>query len=345
MKAVVIYKHGDPDVLKFDDLPEPQILQNEVVVQVKACALNHLDLWVRRGLPNLKLSYPHILGSDIAGVIVRAGELVENISEGTPVLVSPGLSCGQCEMCLQGRDNFCPSYKIYGEHVCGGYAQYVPVPVSNILPMPSNLSFEEAACIPLVFLTAHQMVVKRAKVQPGEWALVMAAGSGVGSACVQLAKLLGAKVIACAGSDEKIERAINTLGADYGVNYLKENLVEKVKNLTERRGVDVILDHTGSDFFTKEIYILAKSGRLVLCGSTSGFDAKMDLRYVFFKQLSILGSTMGSKGELFQIIQLIQDGKLKPVLDSTYPLQQAAEAHRKLESRNVFGKVVLKISQ
>lgn len=340
MKAVRFHQHGDATVLRYEDAPLPEVGPHEVRVAVKAVALNHLDIWVRKGWPGLKLPLPHTLGSDIAGVLHEVGTEVRDLRVGQEVVVNPGLSCGSCERCLLGEDNLCRQYQIVGEHRPGGYAQYVTVPRQNVLPKPARLSFEEAACLPLTFLTSWTMLVRRAQLRPGETVLVQAAGSGVGSAAVQIARLLGATVIATASSPEKLERA-RQLGAHFLINYREKDFVEEVKALTQRRGVDVVFEHVGGDTFEKSIACLPYGGRLVTCGATSGHDASIDLRVLFYKRISLLGSTMGSKGDLFRILKLVEDGLLKPVLDRVLPLEKAAEAHGLLENRAQFGNVVL----
>jgi NADPH:quinone reductase-like Zn-dependent oxidoreductase len=340
MKAVVFHEHGDERVLKLTEFPDPAVGARDVRVRVKAVALNHLDLWVRQGWPGLKLEMPHILGSDIAGVVERVGPEVTDLSPGTEVLVNPGLSCGACAACLEGDDNLCPKYRIIGEHSRGGYAELVSVPRQNILPKPAKLSFPEAACLPLTFLTAWTMLVRRADVKPGETVLVQAAGSGVGSAAVQICKLLGAKVIATASTDEKLQRA-QALGADHVINYKEKDFLAEVKRITERRMVDVVFEHVGASTFEKSVACLPYGGRLVTCGATAGHEVKIDLRVLFYKRISLLGSTMGSKGDLFRILQLVEEGRLKPVLDRTLPLEEAAQAQQLLQNRNHFGNVVL----
>jgi len=341
MKAVVVYEHGGIDKLKYEEISEPEVRANEVLVQVKACAMNHLDVWVRKGLPHLKLKYPHVLGSDVAGVVAKVGEDVRGLEIETPVLVSPGITCGICLYCLSGRDNLCREYRILGEDRSGGCGEYVSVPKENILPMPKNLSFEEAASIPVVFLTAWHMLVARAQIKMGETVLVHAAGSGVGIAAIQIAKLFGATVITTAGTDEKLEKAKTLLGADYGINYRENDFLSEVRKITEKRGVDIIVDHTGDVNWEKNIRALAMGGRMVICGSTSGYEGKTDIRHVFFRRLSILGSTMGSKGDLFEIVKQFESGRLKPVIYKVLPMSQAAEGHRLIENRDVFGKIVL----
>lgn len=340
MKAIAFTKHGGPEVLELLDLPTPQPKAREVRVRVKAVALNHLDVWVRIGWPGLELQLPHLLGSDIAGVVDAVGCEVNDLEPGAEVLVNPGLSCGTCERCLRGDDNLCKSFVIIGEHVAGGYAEYVCVPRQNILPKPKSLGFPEAACLPLTFLTAWTMLVRRAQLQAGETVLVQAAGSGVGSAAVQIGKLLGAKVIATTSTDTKLERA-KALGADHVINYATHDFLAEVKRLTERKMVDVVFEHVGASTFEKSVACLPYGGRLVTCGATAGSEVKLDLKVLFYKRLSLLGSTMGSKGDLFRILQLVDEGKLKPVLDRTLPLEKAAEAHALLAERKNFGNVVL----
>ncbi len=340
MKAVAFAQHGGPEVLTIIDLPVPQPKANEVRVKVKAVALNHLDVWVRKGWPGLKLPLPHVLGSDMAGVVDAVGAEVTDLTVGTEVLVNPGISCGVCEKCLKGDDNLCRQYQLLGEHRSGGYCEFLCVPRANILPKPKALSFEQAACLPLTFLTSYTMLVRRAQVQAGETVLVHAAGSGVGSAAVQICKKLGATVIATASTDEKLARA-RELGADFTINYSTHDFVTEVKRITDKKLVDVVFEHTGSATFTKSIACLPYGGRLVTCGATSGHEVTLDLRVLFYKRISLLGSTMGSKGDLFRILKLVEDGSFKPVLHSVLPLADAAKAHQLLEDRKAFGNVVL----
>jgi NADPH:quinone reductase-like Zn-dependent oxidoreductase len=340
MKAMAMRAHGGPEVLQLQDLPDPEAGPGRVVVRVRAVALNHLDIWVRKGWPGLALPMPHVLGADVAGIVEAVGPGVEGVKAGDEVVLNPGVSCGRCEPCLSGRDNLCRRYGILGEHVPGGYAERVPVPAANVLPKPRRLSFEEAACVPLVFLTAWHALVARARVRAGETVLVHAAGSGVGSAAVQIAKLLGARVFATAGSDAKVAKAL-ALGADHAVNYEKEDFLAAVKGLTGRRGVDVVFEHTGKATWERSLLSLVSGGRLVTVGATTGFDPVTDLRHVFYRQLSVLGSTMGSKGELFEVLRFVEEGRLRPVLDRALPLAEAARAQELLSRREQFGKIVL----
>ncbi len=341
MQAVSIREHGGLDVLKVEELPEPKIRPDQVLVRIRAVALNHLDIWVRQGLPHLKLSYPHILGSDIAGEVAEIGALAQGLfCVGQKVLVHPGISCGHCEKCSQGRDNLCPSYKILGEHLQGGYCQAVAVPVQNLLPYPEPLSFAQAACIPLVYLTAWQMLLDKARIQPGMTVLIHGGASGVGSAGIQIAKLFGCRVITTAGSDAKLERC-RTLGADDLINYKTDNFLEAVRHIAGKQGVDVVFDHVGQAFWKENLLCLKWGGVLVTCGATTGYEVATDLRQIFFRQIQILGSTMGSRGSQYEILRLVAKGLLKPVLDHVLPLEEAREAHRLLEAGEVMGKIVL----
>ncbi|HLE61996.1 MAG TPA: zinc-binding dehydrogenase [Pyrinomonadaceae bacterium] len=340
MKAVVFDHHGGPEVLQYTDVPKPEIKANEVLIEVRACALNHLDIWVRGGLPGITIPLPHTLGNDVAGVVSATGELVTWVKPGEEVIVQPGVSCGHCRACLDGRDNMCPEYDIVGYRRNGGYAQFVAVPGVNIVPKPKSLAWEEAAALPLVTITAWHMLVTRAKVQPGENVLVHAAGSGVGSIGIQVAKLLGARVIATAGSTEKLARA-RELGADEVVDYTRADWPKEVKRLTNREGVDVVFEHTGAETWAGSISTLKNNGRLVTCGATSGFDARTDLRHVFYRHLTILGSFMGSKAELLEVMKFVERGQIRPVVDRALPLSAAREAHELMERRAQFGKLVL----
>jgi len=342
MKAVIFTKHGGPEVLEYIDVPEPTIKANEVLVEVKACALNHLDIWARGGLPGVPIPMPHILGNDIAGVVREAGELVSWVKAGDEVMLQPGVSCGHCVECLSGRDNLCREYDILGYRRDGGYAQLVAAPAVNVIPKPPNLSWEEAAALPLVTVTVWHMLVTRAAVQPGEDVLVHAAGSGVGSIGIQVAKLRGARVIATASTDEKLEKA-RELGADEVVNYSKEDWPKEVKRLTGKLGVDVVFEHTGAATWPGSIASLKPNGRLVTCGATSGFAAQTDLRQVFYRHVTILGSFMGSKAELLEAMSFVESGKIRAVVDRTLPLAEARRAHELMEDRAQFGKLVLKI--
>ena len=342
MRAVIFEKHGGPDVLKLTSVPDPQIKANEVLIEVRACALNHLDVWTREGLRGIEIPLPHILGNDIAGVVREVGELVTWVNANDEVMIHPGVSCGHCAQCLAGRDNMCDEYDIIGYRRDGGYAELVAVPGVNVIPKPKDLGWEEAAALPLVTLTAWHMLVARANVQPGEDVLVHAAGSGVGSLGIQIAKLRCARVIATAGSEEKLAKA-RELGADENINYTRDDWPKEVKRLTNGRGVDVVLEHTGAVTWPGSILSLKKGGRLVTCGATSGFDARTDLRHVFYRHLTILGSMMGSKADLLSAMKFIESGQIRAVVDRTLPLAEAQRAHELMEERAQFGKLVLMV--
>ena len=342
MKALVIRAHGGPDVLRGEELPDPVPGPGEVLVRVRACALNHLDLWTRRGLPGRSVAFPHVLGNDIAGEVAALGSPLDAISPGQRAMLSPGTSCGRCQMCLAGEDSSCRSYRILGYQVHGGYAELVCCPAANLIPLPDGFSFEEASAFPLVFLTAWRMLVTRARVRPGEDVLVWAAGSGVGMAAVQVAKLLGARVIATAGSDAKLIQALE-LGADSVVNHHTSDVVAEVKRLTRKKGADVVVEHVGRATWERSILALAHRGRLVTCGATTGPESATDLRYLFSKQLSLLGSYMGSKAELLEAAQFFFARKLRTVVHAVLPLADAARGHRMMEASEHFGKIVLAV--
>jgi NADPH:quinone reductase-like Zn-dependent oxidoreductase len=340
MKAVRFHEHGGLDVLKFEDAPEPRIEANEVLVRVRACALNHLDLWLRMGVRAWKLPMPHILGADISGEVAEAGPLVKRVKKGDRVLLAPGISCGQCAECWKGLDSACRGYTLFGVMVDGGYAEFVKSPEAIVIPIPNEFSFDEAAAVPLVFLTAWHMLMTRARLRPGEEVLVIGAGSGVGSAAIQIAKLAGARVLAVAGSDAKLEKAA-VLGADAGINHTRQSIAEEVRRLTGKRGVDVIVEHVGEAVWKDCFESLATYGRLVTCGVTSGAEVKLDLQALFGRQRELLGSFMGGKGELAEVLNLLFARKLHAVIDSSFPLKDARAAQEKMESRNFFGKILL----
>jgi NADPH:quinone reductase-like Zn-dependent oxidoreductase len=341
MKAVIFKEHGGPEVLQYtEQAPLPSIKADEILVQVRACALNHLDVWARGGLPGIEIPLPHILGNDIAGVVQEVGQLVTWVRAGDEVMLQPGVSCGHCIDCLRGQDNMCAEYDILGYRRDGGYAEFCAAPGVNAIPKPKNLSWEEAAALPLVTVTAWHMLCTRAQVQPGETVLVHAAGSGVGSIAIQIAKLRGARVIATAGSDEKLQKA-RELGADEVVNYTSADWPKEVRRLTGKAGVDVVFEHTGAETWPGSLQTLRKNGRLVTCGATSGYDARTDLRQVFYRHLSLLGSFMGSKAEMLDAMNFIGRGEIRAVVDRTLPLAEARRAHELMEDRAQFGKLVL----
>jgi NADPH:quinone reductase-like Zn-dependent oxidoreductase len=342
MKAVRIHQHGGPEALIVEDVPEPKIRADQVLVRVRACSLNHLDLFVRGGIPGIRFAMPHILGSDIAGEVVETGELCERVKPGWRVLLSPGLSCRQCEQCLAGNDNFCRKYVLFGNGINGGNTEYLAVPEYAVIQIPDDLPFEEASAVPLVFLTAWHMLMSRARLQPGEDLLVIGASSGVGSAAVQIARLFQCRVIATAGGDAKLAKA-RELGAEHVIDHYRQDISAEVRTLTGKRGVDVVVEHVGAATWQKSLESLAAGGRLVTCGATTGYDARLDLRYLFSKQWSLLGSYMGSMGELHRVLKFVFRMQLKPVIDRVYPLSEIRAAHERLEHKEQFGKVVLKV--
>lgn len=341
MKAVLIRGHGGPEVVSHEDLPDPSPGPGQVLVAVRAAALNHLDLWVRKGWPGLKLSFPHVLGSDVAGVVEAVGPGVEGVQAGDEVVVNPSLGCGRCERCLGGAENLCRRFAILGEHVPGGQAERLVLPARNVLPKPANLGFEEAAAVPLTFMTAWHALVARAKVRVGETVLVHAAGSGVGVAAVQIAKLLGARVIATAGTEAKLEKA-RALGADHLVNYEEQDFAQEVRKLTDRKGVEVVFEHVGKTTWERSLLAAGIGGRIVTVGATTGYDPPTDLRHVFFRQLSVLGSTMGTAADLLAVLRFVGEGRLRPVVDRVLPLREARAAQGLLADRAQFGKIVLR---
>jgi len=338
MKAVRMHEFGGPEVLRYEEVPDPVLRKDHVLIRIRACALNHLDLWVRKGLPGVKL--PHTLGSDIAGEVAECGEYITDLKVGTRVLLSPMLFCGHCEQCNSGRQNFCPQFAVLGNNAEGGNCELITVPRVNVIPIPDSLAFVDAASVPLVFLTAWHMLVGNAKLRAGQTVLVLGASSGVGSAAIQICKMLGAVVITTAGDDRKLAKA-RELGADHTINHYKQKISDEVKRITNRRGVDVVFEHVGVATWPESIKSLKYGGTLVTCGATTGYDAALDLRVLFARQLSFYGSYMGGEGELDEVLKHIFSGKLKPIVDKIFPLSETRAAHEYLASSEQFGKVVL----
>ena len=338
MKAVRFHEFGGPEVLKYEDVPPPVLRKDQVLVHVKSCALNHLDLWVRKGLPGVKL--PHINGSDVAGDIAEVGEYITGVTSGQRVLLAPMVFCGHCEFCVRGDQNMCRQFTVLGNGVDGGNCEYIAVPQINVIPIPNELTYDEAASVPLVFLTAWHMLVGLCQTKPGDIVLVLGGGSGVGTAAIQVAKLMGARVIATAGSEVKMDQS-RELGADYTINHYQQKISEEVKKITAKAGVDIVFEHVGQATFDESIKSLKPGGKLVTCGATTGFEAKFDIRVLFAKQLKFMGSYMGTMGELHTVLKHVFSGKLKPVVDKTFPLREARAAHERLEKGQQFGKVVL----
>ncbi|MCA8948006.1 MAG: zinc-binding dehydrogenase [Planctomycetes bacterium] len=342
MRCIVVREHGGYDRLLLEERPIPAPAPGQVRVKVAAIGLNHLDTWVRRGVPGHEFPLPLVAGSDAAGVVDALGAGVVSVREGDAVVVLPGVSCGACEPCQTGLDQLCRHYHILGESCDGTAAEYVCVPAANVAPKPAPLSEAEAASVCLVFQTAWNMLARRAELRAGETVLVHAGLSGVGSAAVQIAAALGARVIATAGGEEKCRR-VRALGADHVIDYRSQDFVQEVRALTGKAGVEVVFEHVGEATFGGSLRCLARGGRVVTCGATTGGNVKLSLHAVFFKSLSILGSTMGSKGDLRRILRMFDQGRFRAVLDRELPMAEVGEAHRLLEAREALGKVVLRV--
>ncbi len=342
MKALAFYEHGGIDKLQIVDLPKPMIGRDDVLISVKAIALNHLDLFVRNGSPALKLPLPHIPGSDVSGVIAEVGANVADLKVGQRVAVNPGLSCGRCEFCIAGEESLCAEFKILGEHLTGGAAEFVCVPAVNVLPMPDSISFEEAAAAALVFLTAWRALISRARLRAGEDVLILGAGAGVATAAIQIAKKAGARVFVTSSSDDKLQKA-KQIGADVLINYATQEWDREVFKQTNKRGIDVVFESVGAATWLKSIRALKRGGRMVVIGATSGPNPQEEIGYIFWKQIEIIGSTMASQSEFREVMKLVFRGELKPIIDVVLPLERAREAHARLEQGEQFGKIVLTI--
>jgi NADPH:quinone reductase-like Zn-dependent oxidoreductase len=338
MKAVRIHEFGGPEVLNYEDIPDPKPRKDQVLVRVRACSLNHLDIWVRKGLPGVKL--PHILGSDIAGEVIELGEYVTGFKAGQRVLLAPMVFCNHCVKCVAGLQNHCREFAVLGNAVDGGNCELIAVPAVNVIPIPESLDFNQAASVPLVFLTAWHMLVRRAGIRQGQTVLVLGGGSGVGIAAIQIAKLFHARVITTAGDKAKLEKAL-ALGADHGIDHYKQKISEEVRKITGKEGVDIVVEHVGTATWEESMKSLKAGGTIVTCGATTGFDAKFDLRFLFARQLSFLGSYMGTMGDLYDVLGHIFAGRLKPVVDRTFPLEDTRAAHEYMESSQMFGKIVI----
>lgn len=340
MKALVFYEHGGLDRLKYVDMTEPVVGPHEALVQVKAVALNHLDLWVRAGLPGLRLPMPHIGGSDAAGVVAAVGEEVDRSWVGRRVVINPALACGRCSFCQAGQQSLCVDFKILGEHTAGGLAEYAVAPAANLHMLPDDYPFAEAAAVPLVFQTAWRALISQARLRPGERVLILGAGGGVATAAIQIAKLAGAYVYAVTSSAEK-ERRARELGADETINYKETDFSREIWRRTNKQGVEVVLENVGPATWAGSLRTLARGGRLVTYGATTGRMAETDLNLLFWKQASLIGSTMASYAEFAEVIGLVLNGRLRPVVDRVLPLSEGREAQRILEAGEQFGKIVL----
>jgi len=343
METYVIRAHGGPEVLARETRPLPEPGPGEARVRVRAVALNHLDLWVRRGVPGHRFPLPLIPGSDGAGILTALGPRteVDGLGPGSQVLLAPGFGCGQCSACLGGHESLCRHYRILGESRDGTCAHSILVPAGALLPLPADLELEEAAALPLALMTTWQMLMRRGRLQPGETVLVHAGGSGIGSAAIQIAAAIGCRVLTTVGSTVKVRRAAE-LGADEVILYQTTDLVAAVRSLTGKRGVDLVVEHTGAATWEASLRCLRRGGRLVTCGATTGADVQLNLRLLFYKQLELIGSTMGSRADLAAALELVARGRLRPVVDRVFPIEALADAHRYLEERRAFGKIVLR---
>jgi NADPH:quinone reductase-like Zn-dependent oxidoreductase len=338
MKAVRIHQFGGPEVLTYEDIPDPQPRKDQVLVRVKACSLNHLDVWVRKGLPGVKL--PHILGSDIAGEVAEVGEYISGFKPGQRVLIAPMHFCGHCVKCVAGVQNQCREFTVLGNGVDGGNCELIAVPASSVISIPDSLDFNQAASVPLVFVTAWHMLVGLAGIRPGQTVLVLGASSGVGIAAIQIARMFHCRVITTAGDEAKLEKG-RVLGADYGINHYKQKISEEVRKITNKEGVDIVVEHVGAATWDESVKSLKTGGTLVTCGATTGPNVGVDLRHLFARQLRLLGSYMGTMGELHEVLGHVFAGRLKPVVDRTFPLSELRAAHEYLEKSQMFGKIVV----
>jgi len=339
MKAMAFATNGGPEVLEEMDMPIPPLENDEALVEVRACALIHLDLWVRQGIPGTT-PMPHVGGCETTGVVADVGKAVRNLKAGDRVMIAPGISCRHCWACVHGDDTACPDYRVSGYQTQGGFAEYAKAKAHDCIPIDTGWSFPEWAAVPLTFLTAWHMLVRHARLKPGEDVLIHAAGSGVGTAAIQIARLVGARVFATAGSDEKLVRA-EELGAQFTINYTKDKFADRVLEITEKRGVDVIVEHVGSAVWKDSLRSLARGGRLVTCGATSGPEVSLDLRFFFTREIAVLGSYMGTRSELLEVLRLVERRELRPVIDRVFPMSQLAEAQRHMQDRKQFGKIVV----
>ena len=340
MKAVVFDRHGGADVLKYRDVPDPVPGHGEVRVKVAGCGVNHLDIWVRDGIPGVG-PMPHILGSEISGTVESLGPGASGVEVGANVLIAPGRGCGRCEFCIRGREQICPEFHVLGNQRQGGYAEYVVVDAADCIPVNDRWSLTEWAAVPLVFQTAWHMLVDLGQIRAGQDVLIESAGSGVGTAGIQIAKLFGARVIATGGSESKRRWLVETMNADVAIDYTVQDVRKAVKSLTNGRGVDLVFSHVGGPTFKQSMACLARGGTLVTCGATAGPIVELDLRFLFTRELNVRGAYLGTRSDLLEVVKLIADGKLRPVVNRVMPLAEAVEAQAMVARREVMGKIVL----
>lgn len=342
MKASFLTGHGDIDKIRYDDLPDPVPGPGQVRVRLRAGALNHLDIFVRNGIPGISLSMPHVMGSDGAGVVDLAGPGVTRVKPGDEVVLNPGIHCGTCEFCLRGEHSLCVTFHLLGEHIWGTFAEYVVAPEINAYPKPQELTWEESAAFPLTFLTAWRMLVTKGKARPGESLLIIGIGGGVSLAALQIAKRIGLTVGVTSGNAEKLRHA-EEWGADFGINHGTGDFSRETRKITGKRGVDIVLDSVGKATWKQSIASLARGGRLLTCGATTGPNPEEDIARIFWNQLTVMGSTMGTHAEFSEMLRMFSGGRVRPVVDSVFPLSEAKEAQRRLEEKKQFGKVVLRV--
>ena len=343
MKAVRIHEHGGVEKLRYEEAPEPTLAgPNDAIIKLKAASLNHIDIWIRRGLTGVEIAFPHILGGDGAGIITEVGDQVRTIKTGDAVCLYPPSGCARCEFCINGREYMCVKLRVLGERENGTYAEYARVPARNCFPIPPGLSFEQAAAFPLVYITVWRMLVTNAQLKPGEHVLILGIGGGVATAALQLAAHIGTHIIVTSSSDEKLEKA-KTLGAEHGINYKNADFAKEVRRLTNKRGVDLVVDCVGGDGWIKSLASLAKGGRLVTCGATAGANPPTDIRRIFWNNLTIFGSTLGDRADFREVLNFMEASRTKPVVDQVFPLRDAAAAQKRLEEGKQFGKILLRM--
>ncbi len=342
MKAAFFREHGGLEAIRYGDMPDPEPGPGQVRIRIRAGALNHLDIFVRVGIPGLSLPLPHVMGSDGAGVVDAAGPGVTRLAPGDEVVLNPGIHCGSCEFCLRGEHSLCASFHLLGEHVWGTFAEYIVVPEINAYPKPEVLTWEESAAFPLTFLTAWRMLVTKARAKPGDSILIVGIGGGVSLAAFQIAKLLGLTIGVTSGSAAKLRRA-EEMGADFGIDHGTADFASETRKFTGERGVDIVLDSSGKETWKQSIASLARGGRLLTCGATTGPDPVEDIVRIFWNQLTVMGSTMGTQAEFSEMLRVVSDGRIAPVIDSVFPLSEVRAAQQRLEEKRQFGKIVLRV--
>jgi alcohol dehydrogenase len=343
LKAIVFHEHGEVDQLQLEEIPEPKLGPNEVLIHVRAAGCNYNDIWARRGLPGVKIILPHVSGSDAAGEVVAKGAQVRSLNEGDRVLVHPGLSCRICEACTSGNEIFCREFKIWGFQTGpndGSYAEMARLPEVNLVPMPASLSFEQAASLPLVLETAWRMLVTRAQIRPGQFVLIWGAAGGLGVMAIQICRLFNAIPVAVVSSADKAA-LVRRLGAEHVIDRKAEDVQARVRDITSRRGVDIVFEHVGEATWEQSVAALKWGGTIVVCGATTGYEAKTDLRFLWNKQQNHLGSHLGTKAELLAALRFVEGGEIQPVIDRTFPLSEAGQAQERMESDQAEGKLIL----